>query len=148
MQTLPTDVVLFVGLGDCSESVADAFGPGISIDIKPLGEAVSQPVGPARLSVFLANLGSTKSFEAVKACAMRRREDKFFVLPTHTSDNQKRLRELDAAEVFVFPLDRQRLRRSAKFSMNRQVEASWANLVPEQHKALSASLTCFQDFFN
>jgi HD-GYP domain-containing protein (c-di-GMP phosphodiesterase class II) len=135
-------------LGHHSESVAAAFGPGISIEIKPLREAISQPVGPAHLSVFLANLGSKKSFEAVKACAMRRREDKFFILPTHTNDNDKRLKELGAAEVFVFPLDHQRMRTSAKVSINRQVEASWINLVPEQHKALTASLACFQDFFN
>lgn len=147
MQTAYSDVVLFDGLGDASKDIAEAFGPGISVDIRPLHEEASEPAGPANLSVFLANLGSTKTFEAVKACAMSRSEEKFVVLPTHNTDSERRVRDLGAAEVFVFPLDHRKLRAAAKAAINRRVEAAWSSLVPQQHAALTVGLTCFRNFF-
>lgn len=146
MQSALSDIILFNGLGDGSEGVATAFGPGITVDVRPLHEAVLEPVGPANLSVFLANLSSTKTYEAVKTCAMNRVEQKFFISPTHNTDSEKRARDLGAAEIFVFPLDHLKLRAAAKAAINRRVETAWSSLVPQQHAALTTGLTCFRDF--
>ena len=147
MRGLRTDIMVYNGLAGRSAPLIGALGQSFNIGLLDLEEPASQGGDDARLSIFFTSLASPQSFGRAKAHAATITGDKIFVLPTHNKDDLTKLRDLDANAHFVLPVEPEELSGAAKAAINRQVEASWALLGPDQQKALQASLTCFSDCF-
>ncbi len=148
MPALRSDILLLDGLGNGSANISGALGEGFDVEFQSLKKAAAQLKAGAKLYIFYANLASIETFDLVKNCARRCAGETLFVLPTHNSASISRAHDLGNAEPFILPLNPQDLQSAVKAALNRRVEASWSELSPAQHKALTASLSCFRDCFD
>ena len=128
--------------------VASALSGYFTFRKIPLHEYSADGVLDGALNIFCVNISGAETYERVKGAIKICDSETLFVLPSHSGDSIKRLRQHTKADYFVLPLDVEEFRAAVKSSLNRPAEKAWSALEPAKQKALKSAVVSFEKCFN